>query len=243
MPRIAVTTTDDRWARPYVEALLPHGAEVVLITPQEKRPPEAILAEVDGLLLTGGPDIDPAFYGEAPDPAAGLEVLRARDEVELPLLRLAVERDYPVLGICRGMQALNVVMGGKLLQDIPGHRAERRDGRWESAYHRIFITPGSKLAQVVGSGGVVRVNSRHHQGLREAQKAPVLLASAYSVEDGIIEGLEHPGKTWVLGVQCHPERVKEVPPQFQNLFRFLVEHAAARKGTRAVRSDASTSDR
>lgn len=228
MPRIGVTTTDERWARDYVQALLPYGAEIYLITPQETRSPEEILAVVDGLLATGGPDIDPSFYGEAPDPAAGLEVMRQRDEVELPLLRLAIERDYPILGICRGMQALNVVMGGKLLQDIPGHRAERRDGRWESAYHRIFITLGSKLAQTLGSGGIVRVNSRHHQGLREAQKAPGLVASAYSLEDGLIEGLEHPGKTWVVGVQCHPERTKEVPPPFQSLFRALVEQAQVR---------------
>ncbi|GBD11882.1 Putative glutamine amidotransferase [bacterium HR23] len=232
MARIGVITTDERWARPYVEALLPFGSEVLLITPQETRPPARLLEEVDGLLLTGGPDIDPSFYGEAPDPTAGLEVMRRRDEVELPLLRLALEHDYPILAICRGMQALNVVLGGKLLQDIPGHKAERRDGRWESAYHRIFVTLGSKLAKALGSGGIVRVNSRHHQGLREAQKAPVLLASAYSLEDGIVEGLEHPGKTWVVGVQCHPERSKEVPPQFQNLFRELVEQARAYRAVR-----------
>lgn len=229
MLRIGVTTTDERWARDYVQALLPYGAEALLILPQETRSPDAILAQVDGLLVTGGPDIDPSFYDEKPDPAAGLEVLRQRDEVELPLLRRAIERDYPILGICRGMQALNVVMGGKLLQDLPGHRAERRNGRWESSYHRIFVTLGSKLAKALGSGGIVRVNSRHHQGLREAQKAPILLASAYSVDDGLIEGLEHPGKTWVVAVQCHPERTKEVPPAFQNLFRELVEQARARR--------------
>lgn len=228
MPRIGVTTTDERWARDYVQALLPYGVEVRLITPQETASVEHLLEEVDGLLLTGGPDIAPSFYGEEPDPNAGLEVMRQRDEVELPLLRLAIERDYPVLGICRGMQALNVVMEGKLLQDLSGHRAERRDGRWESAYHRIFVALGSKLAKVLGSGGIVRVNSRHHQGLREAQKAPSLIASAYSLEDGLIEGLEHPGKTWVVAVQCHPERTKEVPPQFQNLFREFVEHTRLR---------------
>jgi len=228
VPRIGVVATDERCARPYVAALEPYGVEVFLILPEERRSPEELLAHVDALLLTGGPDIHPSFYGKEPDPTAGLEVLRARDEVELPLARLAIERDYPVLGICRGMQAINVVMGGTLLQDIPGHRAERRDGRWESVYHRIFLSPGSKLAKALGSGGIVRVNSRHHQGLREPQKAPVLVASAYALEDGLIEGLEHPGRTWVVGVQCHPERAKEVPPAFQNLFRELVAHARAR---------------
>ncbi|MCH7653041.1 MAG: gamma-glutamyl-gamma-aminobutyrate hydrolase family protein, partial [Chloroflexi bacterium] len=94
------------------------------------------------------------------------------------------------------------------------------------------ISPGSKLAAVVGSGGFVRVNSRHHQGIKEPQKSSELLASAYSLEDGYIEALESPGHRWVIGVQFHPERRMEVPPHFDRLFQSLVERAA--EGVRAA---------
>ena len=109
----------------------------------------------------------------------------------------------------------------------PGHNIELKDGHWASAHHSIFLSPGSKLAAILGMGGFFRVNSLHHQGLREAQKAPRLLASAYCVEDGIIEGLESPDHRWVVGVQCHPERHDEVPKAFVNLFTAFVERAEA----------------
>ena len=131
----------------------------------------------------------------------------------------------PVLGICRGVQALNVSLGGTLTDDLSGHDSLEEGGGKKSSYHRVYIAPGSKLAAIVGSGGFVRVNSRHRQGIREAQKAPALLASAYSVEDGVIEALESPDHDWVIGVQFHPERRMEVPPQFDKLFQGLVERA------------------
>ena len=220
MPVIGVTASDAQEAERYLEALAPWGAEPLLLLPESAPPVEEVLARVKGLLVAGGADIGPEQYEAEPGPTTG-PVNAPRDALEMPLLRGALERDLPVLGICRGMQALNVAMGGRLLQDIPDHREEQQ----ESAYHRIWISPGSKLAAALGSGGQVRVNSRHHQGVQEPQKSPKLLASAYALEDGVIEALESPRHRWAVGVQCHPERAKEVPRQFQRLFQVLVEQA------------------
>lgn len=230
MPLIAVTASSESDAEGYLEALRPHGAEPLLLLPGLAPPPEDVLARADGLMLTGGVDVCPREYREEPDPTANVRWSAQRDAMELPLLRLALARDVPVLAICRGMQALNVVCGGKLIQDLPGHRAE--DGKG-ATFHHIWIAPGSKLAAAIGAGGLVRVNSLHHQGLREAQKAPSLMASAYSPDDRIVEGLESPKHTWVVGVQCHPERKNakgrwECPPQFQGLFATLVRKAGER---------------
>ncbi len=182
---------------------------------------------VGGLLLTGGPDVDPVLYDAVPDPNAGLELCRPLDDLELGILQYALDRDMPVLAICRGMQLLNVAFGGQLIQDLPHHRAEKIDGKWESARHLVYLAPGSKAAAVIGAAGFFRVNSRHHQGLREAQRAPCLMTTAYSVEDGIIEGLESPEHRWVIGVQCHPERQDETPRLFANLFAGFCDFAAA----------------
>jgi putative glutamine amidotransferase len=181
------------------------------------------MAGVGGLLLTGGPDIDPSIYGASPDSEVGLEHSRELDILELGSLQYALGHDMPVLAICRGMQLLNVAFGGSLLQNIPGHKAELTDGRWKPVHHSIYLSPGSKLAAILGMGGFFRVNSLHHQGLREAQKSPRLLAAAYSLEDGIIEALESPEHSWVVGVQCHPERQDEVPKVFANLFVAFAE--------------------
>ena len=182
---------------------------------------------VGGLLLPGGPDVDPVLYGAAPDPEAGLELCRPLDDLDLRLLSHALELDMPVLAICRGMQVLNVAFGGRLIQDLPAHRTERQDGRWVSKTHLTYFSPGSKSAAVIGAAGFFRVNSRHHQGLLEAQRSARLMASAYSVEDGVIEGLESPEHSWVIGLQCHPERQDEVPRLFANLFTAFGERADA----------------
>ncbi len=198
---------------------------MVFATPRKAPPAEDPLGGATGLLLTGGSDLDPAVYGQTLDPSAGVESNRRRDDMELALLRHALDRDLPVLAICRGMQLLNVAFGGTLIQDLPDHKANQEDGRWESAYHQTYLAPGSRMAAVLGIGGFFRLNSRHHQGLREAQKSPDLLASAYSLGDGIIEALESPAHRWVLGIQCHPEREDETPRAFARLFQRLVERA------------------
>lgn len=225
MPTVAIPSSDERNARKYIEALAQH-ARTRLITPTDlPSAPGRLLEGMGGLVLTGGPDIDPVLYGMSPEPEAELELSGRLDCLELGLLRYALDHDMPVLAICRGMQLLNVAFGGKLLQNIPGHKLELKNGSWASAHHSLYLSPGSKLAAILGRGGFFRVNSRHHQGLREAQKAPRLLASAYSVDDAVIEGLESPEHSWVVGVQCHPEYPEEVPKVFRNLFVAFTERA------------------
>lgn len=229
MTTIIMTSADSQNPRRYVQVLEDLGAEVRVLSPfkdgAEDRPAERLMEGGGGLLLPGGPDIDPTLYGQSPDPDAGLEVCRPLDDLDLRLLNLALDQDMPVLAICRGMQLLNVARGGQLLQDLPGHRAERHEGGWEPQTHTIFLAPGAKAAAVIGSAGFFRVNSLHHQGLNEAQRSPRLMTTAYSVEDGLVEALESPEHSWVIGFQCHPERQDEVPRSFANLFAAFLDRA------------------
>lgn len=233
MTTIAITSADPRNARRYTKIMESLGAQVRLLTPKNDgttvgacgRTP-LLMDGIGGLLLPGGPDIDPLLYGASPDPQAGLEVCRSLDDLELQLLGYALDHDMPVLAICRGMQLLNVAFGGRLIQNLPGHRAEQQDGHWVSKNHLIYLSPGAKAAAVIGMAGFFRVNTYHHQGLREPQKSPRLMATAYSVDDGIIEGLESPEHSWVIGLQCHPERQEEVPRLFANLFAAFHDRAA-----------------
>ena len=211
-PVIGIAASSAPQAARYADAVERNGGAPWLVLPDHELTPQDTLRQMDGLLVSGGADIGPSWYGGEAAPGREDETHPCRDAVEIPLLKAALDQDMPVLGICRGMQALNVALGGKLIPDIPGHDVIERDGEEESSYHRIYIAPGSKLAAIIGSGGLVRVNSRHRQGLRDAQRSPHLLASAYSLDDGIVEALESPGHSWVIGVQFHPERRMEVPP-------------------------------
>ena len=224
-PVIGVTANNRRYAQTYADAVERSGGRAWVILPGHDSSPEDTIGRVGGLLVCGGEDIHPSCYGEEPEPDAALELNPERDAVELPILKAALEADMPVLCICRGAQALNITMGGKLIQNVSGHSSFEQEGEDVSSYHRIYISPGSKLAATVGSGGFVRVNSRHHQGIREAQRSPRLMASAYSLEDGVIEALESPEHRWVIAVQFHPERRREIPPHFDRLFQSLVGRA------------------
>ena len=225
MPDIAISSVNAANARRYVQVMESVGASVRLLTPEASGPAEALLRGAGGLLLSGGPDVDPALYGAVPDDQAGLHLCRPLDDLELRLLEYALAVDMPVLAICRGMQLLNVAFGGKLIQDLPDHREEQQGEKWVSRKHSIFLSPGAKAAAIIGSAGFFRVNSLHHQGLREAQRAPRLMSTAYSVEDGLVEGLESVEHSWVIGLQCHPERQDEVPRSFANLFAAFQERA------------------
>ena len=238
MSLIGVAASDAEWARTYVEAAEWGGAETRLLLPDSPERAATTLDSIDGLLITGGADIHPPRYNREPDPNAGLDdPAHAQDEWEIALLRQAMDRDMPVLGICRGMQLLNVVCGGQLIQHLDGHR--RDDGVGGSAYHRVYISPGSRLAAIVGAGGFVRVNSRHHQGVSEPIKAPSLMASAYSLEDGLIEAMESPHHDWIIAVQWHNENRDEVPRSFGNLFLALAERGDTYSQRRAARSGLS----
>ena len=226
MAIVAITSRDELSASTYLRVVAGH-ARNRLITPSDMSAasPHTLLDGVGGLLLTGGPEMEALPSGQSTTQNGDAE--DPREPGELELLGYALKRDMPVLGVCRGMQLLNLSFGGGLPRDIPGHGPELRDGKWEAVEHSIYLSPGSKLAAILGMGGFFRVNSLHRRGLREAQKSPRLLASAYSLEDGIIEGLESPDHSWAVGVQCQPERQSEMPKVFANLFVSFLERAEA----------------
>ncbi len=209
----------ERGLEPYVRAIEEAGGHCLLVRPSDGHDPEALISSVDGLYLIAGADIHPSHYHAEADPNAGLMVDEDRDALELPLVRLAIARDLPILGICRGMQLLNVAFGGKLLQDIPQHR--NREGGPE--FHDIHILAKSRLAEIIGVSGDIKVNSRHHQAVHPSNLAPGLETAAYRTEDGVIEALESHSHTWVLGVQAHPQRKEEMPKNFGNLFSSFVQ--------------------
>ena len=135
----------------------------------------------------------------------------------LELLVAALDRDLPVLATGSGMHTLNAVFGGGPAGEVGNHDHTER--------HQIYLSPGSKVAAIIGSAGMFRVNSRHRRGLREPQRAARLMSIAYQLDDGVIEGLESKEHGWVIGVQFLPERGDEVPAAFKNLFLGLVERA------------------
>ncbi|MFZ5623088.1 MAG: gamma-glutamyl-gamma-aminobutyrate hydrolase family protein [Gemmatimonadota bacterium] len=213
-PRIAVTgvvrTVDglERAVlnRGYVLSLARAGALPLILSPlMGAELATHALEGVDGLLLTGGEDLDPALYGEAPVPQLG-SVSHPRDEFELALFAAARRRELPVLGICRGCQVINVALGGSLYQDLPTQRpgAVQHDapGPRDHRSHGILVEPGSRLAEALGATAF-RTNSFHHQAIRRL--APGLRATAHA-EDGLIEGIEGPeNQPWLAAVQWHPE--------------------------------------
>ena len=180
--------------------------------------PDDTLARANALVIAGDENASPVDGGRNGHLGA-----------ELALVNAALDANMPIYGIGRGIQVLNAACGGGQPRHVEGHDdGMAEDGARQPAYHHIYISPGSKLAAVVGSGGFVRVNSLHERGIREAQKSPALLASAYSLEDGLIEALESPTHRWVIAVQFHPERRMELPPHFDRLFQSLSERAAER---------------
>ncbi len=221
-PLVAVTGGDidereDDSARLCAAAIERAGGKAWRVSPSYGVAPPEMLARAGALVLSDGAD-----FGLQP-PDAALDA--ARDDMELAYARAAMEADLPTLGVGRGMQILNAAAGGQAPQAVEAHTGETRSG----ARHHIYISPGGKLAAVVGSGGIVRVNSLHRLGVREAQKSPRLLASAYSLEDGVIEALESPPHRWIIAVQFAPERRMEIPPHFDRLFQSLAERAAERR--------------
>ena len=227
MAIVAITSSSERNARRYVAAMEAAGSETRVLLPDSHSEVETreLMQGVGGLLLSGGPDVHPERYGQEPDPTARLQLRPELDDLDFRVLEYALGADMPVLALCRGMQVLNVAFGGRLIQDLPGHRNDDSSEDKEPASHLIYVAPGAKSAAIIGSAGFFKVNSYHHQGLNEAQRAPRLMSTAYSVEDGLVEGLESPEHSWVIGLQCHPERHDEVPRLFVNLFAGLHDRA------------------
>jgi putative glutamine amidotransferase len=226
-PRIAIA-----WPRPdYLSALAAAGAEIWQLDPARDSPADAAEA-CDGMLLTGGVDVAPAEYGDVTRHPT-VEIDPVRDRFEIALARQALERDLPVLAICRGAQVLNVAAGGTLIQDIPSSHPEalthRIDMPRNAVAHVVRVTPETQLATLLAPemtpNHEVAVNSRHHQAVRDL--APDLVASAYS-PDGLVEAIEKPGAAFCVGVQWHPENFWETG-EFSGLFRGLIAAAARRK--------------
>lgn len=236
-PLIGVSgSVDDRerehsLMRCYARAILSGGAVPVLLSPDlDDEMLNSCLAGLDGVFLAGGNDVAPECFGE--DPIAELgEVNPLRDQFEMRLLKKACEMGMPVLGICRGIQSMNVALGGTLWQDLPSqyrdengnapiaHRQKRPDC-YQS--HTVNVRPGTKLHAIVGADSL-RVNSFHHQAVKKA--ADGLVVSAVST-DGVIEAVEWPEHPFFVGVQWHPERYFESAADAKALFAAFAEAAA-----------------
>jgi putative glutamine amidotransferase len=201
---------------PYRRAVAAAGAEPIDLIPGTKA-----LPEVDGLLLPGGWDVDPSFYGERRDDKVG-ETDPELDETELELFRQARERAIPVLGICRGQQVINVALGGSLVQHLEDHDV-RAQGRRHLA-HTIEVDPDSELGRAAGEHKL-RVNSLHHQAIRKLASG---LQQTARGEDGTVEGVESDDGL-IVAVQCHPEELTTDLPWARKLFERFVARARGRK--------------
>ncbi len=194
-------------SRSYVEAVQRAGGLVLMLPPDAtlERDPGELLDILDGLMLAGGADVDPATYGELPHPETQ-DVVPERDAFEAALVRMAIERDMPVLGICRGMQMINVALGGTLLQHLPerfGHHEHLRvAGTFDGADHDVELVEGTLVARAAGETHHA-TKSHHHQGVDRIGQG--LLVTGNSTMDGLPEAIELPDKRFVLGVQWHPE--------------------------------------
>ena len=186
---------------------------------------------IDGLMLPGGPDVDPTFYGEEPHPKSGM-TLYQKDRFEIALIKAALAADKPIFGICRGIQIMNVAMGGTLYQDLESQYPELKIQHPQAtlgqfATHHVELTAGSKLAKLYGQS-TIKVNSRHHQAVKAVGKGLKVTAVA---PDGVIEGMESTDTDLFLGVQWHPENMwqQEDPQQLVVFQDFLDRIAAHRK--------------
>lgn len=235
----------------YVEQVQRAGGVALLIPPDPAlaERPDPVLDRIDGLLLIGGPDVEAARYGAEAHPLAEPPV-PLRDAVEIALAKGAAARGIPVLGICRGMQVLNVAAGGTLRQHLPdelGHTEHRRTvGALDGNEHEVELEPGSRAAEAAG-GPEARVVSHHHQGVERLGVG--LRATGRAAGDGVVEAIEADGAAWLVGVQGHPEADPGSP-----VIAALVDAARGRRraGTEekgadspipAARRDANETDR
>ncbi|CAN5263853.1 gamma-glutamyl-gamma-aminobutyrate hydrolase family protein [soil metagenome] len=217
----------DAYASPhgYADALERAGSHAVVLPPVPLTNAEAAdrLARFDGLVLTGGADVNPDLYGQEPAPEVyGLDAVV--DEFELALVRAALDSSLPVLAICRGLQVLNVALGGTLDQHITGRQGLLPHGaptERRSALHEVQVVPGSRLAKALGVDRA-QVKSIHHQAVSALGQGLTVTARS---EDGLIEGAET-DKGWVVAVQWHPEETAAYDPIQQVLFDAFVEQTA-----------------
>ncbi len=229
-PTIAITIgyeSNETFAlsKAYVRSVEQAGGQPIIIAPGAPGDAAPLLARADGLLLSGGADMDPALLGQERHSAV-TRFFRERDEFELALCREAVGSDLPLFAVCRGQQLLNVAFGGSLYQDLaaerPGSLKHDSDSeRWVTA-HEVELLPKSHIRAILGREHVA-VNSFHHQAVKSP--GPGLDVCALSREDRVIEAVEAPGRRFVLGVQWHPEDFWNHGAAFAPLFAAFVEAA------------------
>ncbi len=201
----------DLLPRMYVEAVQRAGGAAILlpVDPGWIEDPDSALDRLDGLIVAGGADLDPGSYGAERHPAT-VNTLPTRDRCEVALVRAALRRDMPLLGICRGMQAINVAAGGTLLQHVPEIAGTdehmRTPGSFEDADHAVCITPGSVTERATGSGEVI-VKSHHHQAIERLGEG--LEITGRAVADDLPEAIEAIGSCFAIGVQWHPEAAND----------------------------------
>ena len=207
----------------YVSAIESAGGRALLVPPSEEGIDET-LAAVDGILFSGGSDIDPAEYGHDAHPETN-GVRPERDRGELALLTAALERDMPVLAVCRGSQVLNVARGGDLVQHLPDAVGDQKHKHTPGVFadHDVEVKPGSRLGSLLGDRAPVK--SHHHQGFGRVGEG---LVEAAWAEDGTLEAVEDPGKRFAVGVLWHPEEGEDAA-----LFCALVDEARAYRETKS----------
>jgi putative glutamine amidotransferase len=216
-------------AQRYVKAVVAAGAIPVILAPiTTSKAISKVLTRIDGLIVSGGNfDIHPSYYGEKPIPALGT-VKAERSAFELEIAALALNQDLPVLGVCGGAQAINVVQGGSLYQDIgtqvPNVQEHQQSKKAFKRGHRVTIEPRTQLHAIVRRGHA-EVNTTHHQAVKTLGRGLVVNARA---GDGIVEGIESTRHTFVIGVQWHPEVLAPRQPHQRSIFSALVASAARR---------------
>ncbi|GIV83696.1 MAG: peptidase C26 [Candidatus Roseilinea sp.] len=213
----------------YVNSLVACGAIPVLLpTVVSLESWRGMYESADGVLLSGGGDVDPALFGE-PQHEKTYGVDPERDRVEMTLARWALQDDKPLFAICRGIQVVNVALGGSLIQDLPSQQGSNvpHDGtangfERHQAAHTVRIAPGTHIAQIIGPGET-EVNSFHHQALKKIADGLIVTSRA---PDGVVESVELPGKRYYIGVQWHPEEMAADREDMLRLFRAFVEACA-----------------
>ena len=217
-------------SEPYIESIMEAGGAPVLIPlTDDMELLREIYDSIDALFIPGGEDVHPKFYNETPHPKLG-DTCEIRDITEIQLIRWAYDDNTPVLGICRGIQVINVALGGTLVQDIEeqsatdlDHRAKESKAMWDAGAHQLLLDRGSRLAAVLGKERVT-VNSLHHQAVKAL--APKLTKTA-EADDGTVEALEAKGKNFFIALQCHPEMLwqKSSDRDWLKLFKAFVDAA------------------
>jgi putative glutamine amidotransferase len=225
-----------RITRTYRDAVSRAGGAPVHLVPVPSGEVDRLVDRLDGLVLAGGPDVDPALYGEAPHPSVKV-LAPERQDFDLALAREALRRRMPLLGICLGSQEINVARGGSLVQDIPSEVAQSAGhsklelGELRAGVHEVTFVAGTSLASFYDRP-TIRVNSAHHQAVETLGEGLVVAARA---SDGVVEGFVLPDHPFLVGVQYHPEIQNDPPGLHDRLFAAFVAAAAEYGAGRASR--------